>query len=248
MAGQAVTKAQPRFQPAAPDTAFICNHLNVSRQSFSHLLNEVVTADKQPVADVLNALRGQQIYGPKRPANGVFIINEGAIRLFRMMADGRRAIIRFLFPGDLLWVGSNDLQAFEAEAVIDSHLSWFAGDIINKLMHEAPQIRAFLLDHITEDLRCLQNQLVTLGRKSAVERVAFFLTMLAARQCQRGMPIDPVLLPMSRSEIADFLGLTTETVSRSFSQLKAIGNISVQDQGAVHIHDVERLANLADGL
>lgn len=89
------------------------------------------------------------------------------------MADGRRAIIRFLFPGDLLCVGSNDLQAFEAEAVIDSHLSYFAGDIINKLMHEAPQIQAFLLDRITVDLRCLQNQLVTLGRKSAVEWVTF---------------------------------------------------------------------------
>ena len=132
------------------------------------MLNEVVTADKQPVANGLNALPWQQVYGPKRPANGVFIINEVAIRLFRMMADGRHAIIGFSFPGDFLWVGSNDLQAFEVEAVIDSHLSWFAGDIINKLMHEASQIQAFLLDHVTEDLRCPQNQLVTLGRKSEV--------------------------------------------------------------------------------
>ena len=62
------------------------------------------------------------------------------------------------------------------------------------------------------------------------------------------MPIAPVLLPISRSEIADFLGLTTETVSRSFSQLKAMGNISAQGQGAFHIHDVERLASLADRL
>ena len=90
--------------------------------------------------------------------------------------------------------------------------------------------------------------MVLLGRKSAREKIASFLLMLSRRAVQRGQNADPVSVPMSRNDIGDYLGLTTETVSRNFTQLKQSGDISLLPGGKVELADRARLEAISEGL
>jgi CRP/FNR family transcriptional regulator, anaerobic regulatory protein len=101
--------------------------------------------------------------------------------------------------------------------------------------------------HRHNELAATQDQMLLLGRKTARERVASFLLMLSAGAQRRGMPADPILLPMTRGQIADYLGLTLETVSRNVSWMKAHGLIRLLEGGALRISDPMALAKLADG-
>ena len=100
----------------------------------------------------------------------------------------------------------------------------------------------------SHELAVAQEQMLLLGRKTAREKVASFLLMLRKRARQRGQPGNPVPVPMSRNDIGDYLGLTTETVSRTFTQLKTAGLISLQTGGKVELSDIDRLRDLAEGL
>ena len=99
----------------------------------------------------------------------------------------------------------------------------------------------------SEALAELQGQLLLLGRKTAHERVATFLTMLSRRAEERGLPGNPIDVPMSRDDIGDFLGLTTETASRTFSRLRKDGLIGGDKDRRIEILDEEGLSDIADG-
>jgi len=98
-----------------------------------------------------------------------------------------------------------------------------------------------------KDLVAAQEQMLLLGRKTAREKVATFLMKLSRRAEQRGLPPSPISLPMSRADIADYLGLTIETVSRTFTQLKREDIIGLPDSGHVVLTDAEGLRELAEG-
>ena len=239
-------------QQPASDVAVICDHRQAGRVALCQLLTQNPKAaslktPSGPSCDDRVVPRGGRIYHQKRPEKGVFIIHEGAVRVFQTMVDGRRSIIRFLFRGDVLWADHATQHTFDAEAITAVRLCWLAGHNITQQADEKPQIWAFLAAQMSEDLQLAQDHLVAIGRKSAVERLAVCLIMLANRQRYRGLSINPVYLPMSRSDIADYLGLTTETVSRSFSQLKADGQITALHKTAVRICDIDALSRIANG-
>ena len=98
-----------------------------------------------------------------------------------------------------------------------------------------------------EELAAAQEQLLLLGRKTAEERLVSFLILLSQNQVRRGLVADPITLPMTRSDIADYLGLTIETVSRTLSSLKKKGLIELEDTTHVHLVDRDRLEDLAAG-
>ena len=100
----------------------------------------------------------------------------------------------------------------------------------------------------SHELAAAQEQMLLLGRKTAREKIASFLLMLSRRATQRGQAGDPVSVPMSRNDIGDYLGLTTETVSRTFTQLKRGGSINLLQGGKVALADRARLEDIAEGL
>jgi len=115
------------------------------------------------------------------------------------------------------------------------------------LLAEIPHLEQRLLAMASHELAAAQDQMVLLGRKSARERVVSFILMLSDSATRHGRPNDPVFLPMSRSEIADYLGLTTETVSRAFTSLKKQGLIELLDEKRVRLCRMSALQEIAEG-
>lgn len=191
---------------------------------------------------------GRIILEEEEPADYVFNVTGGCIRLFKLLPDGRRAITGFLFPGDFLGLTSRETYAYSAEALTPAMLCRFPRRKLEGLFEEMPKLERRLLGMASNELAAAQDQMVVLGRKAAGEKVASFLLLLSNRQVARHVDANPVIVPMSRADIADYLGLTTETVSRTFTQLKTKGWISLQAQGRVLIRDEEALRDLAEGV
>lgn len=180
------------------------------------------------------------------PAGHVFNITSGSVRVYKLLPDGRRQITGFLFAGDFVGLATGEDYAFSAEAIEDATLCRFRKSDYRALIRQAPALESALLERATHELAAAQNQMLLLGRKTALERVASFLLNLPedpVRPASDGL----VRLPMTRAEIADYLGLTIETVSRVFSRLKTTGVIRLVSLHELRIEKPDRLAALAEG-
>ena len=183
---------------------------------------------------------GQVIFEESDPAEYVYNISNGDVRLYKLLADGRRQITGFLRPGDFLGLVKQDAYAYGAEAIDPVELCCMRIVDLERLLREMPAVRDRLLDMSRDELAAAQEQMLLLGRKTAREKVLSFLLM---RAHDPDMPDDAqsaaLDLPMSRGDIADFLGLTIETVSRTFTALKEEGLIDLPSAQHVVLPDLE---------
>ncbi len=201
--------------------------------------------------DRLATMRATQTVAPGttfvdegEPALHVFTVTDGIVKLFKLLADGRRQIVGFLVVGDIFGFAPGDKYTVSAEAVSPVTLWRFPRRQLERAFTDFPAVERELLDSMTRELAAAQDQMVLLGRKTAHERVASFLLSLARRQGHADGSVD---LPMTRTDIADYLGLTMETVSRVFTVLKGSGCIAANGSGRIQILDADALAELADG-
>lgn len=171
----------------------------------------------------------------------------GTVKLYKLLPDGRRQITAFLFPGDFFGLAVDGAYAYTAEALTPVTLCRFPRRKLDLLLEDVPRIEKRLLGLAIDELAAAHEQMLLLGRKTAREKVASFLLMLSRRAVRRGLPASPLGLPMSRSDIADYLGLTIETVSRVLTQLKRDGVVGLPDTGHAAIADHEALTRIADG-
>jgi CRP/FNR family transcriptional regulator len=178
----------------------------------------------------------------------VFNVTAGAVKVYKLLADGRRQMTGFLFPGDFLGLANEKTYAYSAEAITHTMLCRFPRRKLQRLLEEYPKMEHRLLAMASHELAAAQEQMLLLGRKTAREKIASFLLMLSRRATQRGQAGDPVSVPMSRNDIGDYLGLTTETVSRAFTQLKQSGSINLLQGGKVKLADRDRLESIAEGM
>jgi len=179
-------------------------------------------------------------------AANVYSLTSGLLRLSKLLPDGRRQIAGFLFPGDFLGITMEEEHAFTAEAVAPSKLCKFPRSRFDEFVAAHPQLERRLYAVAAHELAAARQQLVLLGRKTATERVASFLLMLSGRcSAQRGFT--EIDLPVSRIDMADYLGLRIETVSREISALKAARVIQLTGRQSFRIVDRERLDQLAEG-
>ena len=204
--------------------------------------------------DRLGALAQQAAFAPGEaliregdPADGVFNITEGSVRVYRLLADGRRQITGFLFAGDFLGLGRGGTHAFTAEAIEPVRVCRFRKGEYEALIDETPKLERALFQRATDELAAARNQLLLLGRKTARERIASFLIDLPAHDPMREAAAGHVRLPMTRSEIADYLGLTIETVSRELTRLKTAGMVRLLSLHELRIERPDRLRAIAEG-
>ena len=181
------------------------------------------------------------------PADHVFNITSGCVRVYKLLPDGRRQITGFLFAGDFLGLATGAAYVFSAEAIEAATVCRFRKTDYRALIRQTPTLEAALLDRANHELAAAQNQMLLLGRKTALERIATFLLDLPALDPARATAAGEVRLPMTRSEIADYLGLTIETVSRVLTRLKTGGVIRPISLTRLHIEQPDRLRALADG-
>ncbi len=190
---------------------------------------------------------GQTVCEEGAPADWVFSITSGVIGLHKALPDGRRQTTGFLFAGDLVGLSSRIVNACGAEAITDVEACRFARPRFEAYLDEHRELAARLLRMTADELSAAHDQMLLLGRKTARERVASFLLQLADRAAARQVQSNPVLLPMKRLAIADYLGLTIETVSRTFTTLARLGVIEMIGVGAVRIVSMSALRDTAGG-
>ncbi len=174
----------------------------------------------------------------------VYSITSGVVRLFKLLSDGRRQIIGFALPGDFLGLSLSASYAFGAEAVDDIQLCQFSRDDMTGFVKEHPEVLERMHQLIAHELIIAQDQMVILGRLAAEERVAAFLLNLHQRYRRIGRESVTIPLPMLRIDIADYLGLTIETVSRTISKLARNKVILVVPDG-VRVLDMKKLQALS---
>jgi CRP/FNR family transcriptional regulator, anaerobic regulatory protein len=178
------------------------------------------------------------------PRTHVFRIEEGVIALSKLLGDGRRQIIEFAYPGDYIGLGTLREHIFDAQATCAAKVRCLSASALEQEASRDAGLALRLYKAVSAELAAARSLLVSVGQQSAMERLAGFLLSLSARSSGEGDE-NVVKLPMRRSDIADLLGLTIETVSRTITKLRTMNVIDVVRGTEVHILDSERLADLA---
>jgi CRP-like cAMP-binding protein len=170
----------------------------------------------------VGVLKGQSIFQQNQNAEAVYRLERGCVRLQLHSEDGHREVIAFLFPGDVFSAGLQTHWA-SADAVTDTIVTRFSKNSLWQLMGAEPEAAMTLLFSADELLTELARHIGRLSHASASDRLTWFLGWVADRSCAVGS--GPFHLPMSRRDIADFLGIAPETVSRLLRQLEASGEL-----------------------
>ena len=177
-------------------------------------------------------------------AGSVFNVTEGIVRLYKSLPDGRRQIVGFALPGDFLGLALMDRYGVAAEAVTPVRVCRFSRAAFLTYVDGKPHLLRRLHEFAGHELSLAQDQMLLLGRRTADEKVAAFLLNLQVRYGRIGAKSVNVPLPMSRQDIADYLGLTIETVSRTLTKLAREKTVVVVPDG-VRLLSTDRLDQLA---
>ncbi|MCC7633469.1 helix-turn-helix domain-containing protein [Stenotrophomonas rhizophila] len=179
------------------------------------------------------------------PRQHVYTLTGGALRLVRTLSDGRRQISGFVLPGNYLGLTGSDHHRYDIEAIADSRVCRVALPQMKDLRARFPHLERKLLQRACQELDDAHDAALSLGRLQPAEKLADFLLRLAARQARLGENGLRVTLPMGRGDIADHLGLTMETVSRTFTKLRQQGLIALPHLNTVEILDEDGLRLLS---
>ncbi len=184
--------------------------------------------------------RNESLYGEGEPAEYVYQVVRGAVRSYRLLSDGRRLIGAFHLPGDIFGLEPDATHRLTAEAIVGTSVRMIRRKALEALAKADVQVACALWTMTAGDLRHAEGHMLLLGRKTAAERVATFLLEMDRRLSKAGM----FALPMGRGDIADYLGLTLETVSRTLSQLHGEGILGFAGAKQITLRDRSRLANM----
>jgi CRP/FNR family nitrogen fixation transcriptional regulator len=185
--------------------------------------------------------RNTEVYAEGEPAGNVYKVVSGVVRISKLLPDGRRQISAFHMPGDMFGFEADDLHHASAEAVTPVKVIAYKWESLLTSGCRSASLVRDLLNLTMVGLRQTQEHLLLLGRKNALERVAAFL-LDTAKRTKSGSIIE---LAMARHDIADYLGLTLETVSRMFAELKERGVIRLEGARRVHLLDKDQLAAMS---
>jgi len=199
---------------------------NPSETCFKASPAALVSAHMPPPETLLKT--GAYLYFEGDDVEWLYQVVTGVLRLTRLLEDGRRQVIAFGYPGDIVGFPSGGLHHTDCDALVDTRLQPYRRSILEDGKGD-PRLHHALLQAALREISAMQDHFMMLGRKSAVEKVASFLCVLVDRVGNDLGNYRCVDLPMSRADIADFLGLTTETVSRAFSQLRRQNIIAIEN-------------------
>lgn len=240
---------------AAPGAAFIqvcphgyaegpCAECKVRAVSVCAALDAAELSAIESLVDHVHFAEKETITLQGDPADSVYIVTEGTIRLYKLLADGRRQIVGFLMAGDFMGLALSDRHAFSADAIEPVVACRFARQGFAALVDAKPHLLRRLHEAATHELALAQEHMLLLGRRTADEKVAAFLLSLRDRLERLGNGSPTIPLPMTRSDIADHLGLTLETVSRTITKLARARMVLVVP-GGIRLLDPGRLETLA---
>ncbi len=236
--------ALPRSGGAIP----MCMACEVRDFTFCAALDTDEIASVQAIVRQVRLGSDQLLFQEGDDAADVFNVVDGVILLYKMLSDGRRQITGFMYPGGFLGIAGAGGYSYSAEALTQATLCRFSRRRLFTLFDRFPKLEHRLFGIATDELTAAQDQMLLLGRKTASEKIASFLLILAewTGAADGGTEV-PVAVPMTRADIADYLGLTIETVSRTLGRFKRAGLIRVPDVHQVVIARRADLETIAQG-
>src|ERR1700742_1022716 len=186
--------------------------------------------------------RGSEIFGEAEPAEYVYQVADGSVRTYKLLSDGRRQIGAFHLVGDIFGLENGGVHRFTAEAIVDTTVRLVKQVSLAHVAEQDLTVARDLLNVTSTSLQHAEDHMMLLGRKTAQERVAAFLLEMDLRLTAAGV----MALPMCRRDIADYLGLTLETVSRVLSILHDNGVLGFigQTQRQIVLLDRTKLAEV----
>lgn len=241
-----------RSIPLAPHAIMpLCAACEIREFTFCSVLRDGEIERLQAIVRQVRISPRQILFREGDDADNVYNILSGVLKLYKLLPDGRRQITGFIYQGDYLGIASIGTHSFSAEAASEVSLCRFSRRKLYQLFDRYPALQSRLLGIATDELTAAQDQMLLLGRKTASEKLASFLLSLARRMAPCGAGnhdiTEPIPVPMSRSDIADYLGLTVETVSRTLSRLKKTGHIVIADAHHITIARPDALRDIAEG-
>jgi CRP-like cAMP-binding protein len=187
------------------------------------------------------------VFAEGDPMSHLFRVETGMVAMYKMLPDGRRQVVGFAYPGDLIGLGAQAEHALNAQAIKPTRLRCIPVNTLHRSASTDPALAYKLFEVISGELAAMRDLMVITGQRSALERVAGFLMAFSRRSARNQQDPANFELPMTRSDIGDFLGLTLETVSRTFTRLKVLGLIELPQSNRVRLLDVDGLEELAEG-
>lgn len=203
--------------------------------------------DLAAIVHPIDYAKQQTVFLEGDGAGSFYIVTHGVAMIYKLMVDGRRQVTGFLYPGDHFGTAFDGKYAYSVEAVTSLCLCRFDRGPFEGLLEKYPKLERRLLGEASNELAANQEQMLILGRKTAIEKVASFLLGLSRRFATSTSVDDRLWVPMRRSDIGDYLGLTTETTSRMLTQLKEQGLIALGANHEVHILNGAELEQLSQG-
>lgn len=216
-----------------------CADCAICRFSICAALDKAELRELEHLGRHIHFASCETVFGQEEMTTSVYNLLEGVMRLYKLLPDGRRQIVGFALPGDLLGMAASARHSFSADAIGAVAVCRFSKSSFARFIEDKPHLLRRINELTIRELSQAQDHMVLLGRRSAEEKVATFLLGWRDRLVQLRGPSNTVPLPMSRQDIADFLGLTIETVSRTFTKLERDRVIGIQP-GSVCLLDPAR--------
>jgi len=187
------------------------------------------------------------VFSEGDPATHVYQVETGAVALYKVFTDGRRQIVGFAYPGNFIGLGVHGEHPMHAQAIKPTRLRCLPVAALRQFAARDPLIGFKLYEALAGELATTRELVFTKGRRGAMQRVVGFLLAFSQRNGENGHDRPCVDLPMTRTDIGDFLGLSVETVSRTFTSLRMRGLIELACSNHVKLVDIEQLQGIADG-
>jgi CRP/FNR family transcriptional regulator, anaerobic regulatory protein len=231
-------------RPARRPGEVVCQHCPVQKLSLCGALHGAELALMGDLKHTTHFKHKAAIGDQGEPADAVHIVTKGIVRLSKTLSDGRRQIVGFALPGDLLGLAVDDRNAYSAEALGDVSTCHFSRKAFGGLLDAVPHLMRRLHALVAHELSIAQSHMMLLGHYSARQKLAAFLLHTRDRWRSVNGACNHVPLPMPRQDIADYLGLTIETVSRTMSLFARQKLIVIVPDG-VRLLDSDRLVEVA---
>ena len=222
-----------------------CSECNIRPYSFCRCLQEENLKEFSNISSDKKFQDKANIFLQLDDAKNIYNITEGNVKIYQLIDDGRIQIIGFLYPGDFFGSYKNGKYNYCAEAIGDVRVCVFEQKKLDEYINKNMVLAKELLNQTSHELTLAQDRMGVLGKLDATERLAKFLMNISEQRKRIGWQNNPISLPMIRQDIADYLGLTIETVSREVSKLKTSNIVKVLSSKQIYINDFNKLSNLS---
>lgn len=212
--------------------------------SICDALDHADLAEIERIARNVQLAPNEAIFTAGQVASAVHNLTAGVARLYKLLPDGRRQVIGFALPGDFLGMSPSDRYSFSADAIDSVTVCRMSRDAFTHFIEQRPHFVLRINEFASRELMLAQDQMLLLGRRTAEEKVAAFLVGWRERLARIGDTRETISLPMSRQDIADYLGLTIETVSRTLTRFEREKMLTIVT-GGVRLLDSPRAEALA---